>query len=263
MNVSVILPAAGRSARFGESDKLSQDLGGRPLLVRTVELLSKRDEVSQILVGAPPDDLERFRDRFAATLGFLGATVVEGGRVDRWETVRNALEHVSAEATHIAVHDAARPGASRELMDRLFETARTKSAVVPGVRIASTVKRISRTTETVRGAEEDGLADAILGDAGRVEIETTQVVETISRDDLMEIQTPQVFEADLFRRAYAQENLEGATDDASLVERLGETVHVVEGDVGNLKVTTPADLKLIRAVLGVKPPQQRPVHKQF
>ncbi|MCZ6835887.1 MAG: 2-C-methyl-D-erythritol 4-phosphate cytidylyltransferase [Planctomycetota bacterium] len=262
MNVSVIVPAAGQSTRFGESDKLIQDLGGRPLLIRTIELLSKREEVNQILVGAPPEDLEQFRERFAATLGFLGATVVEGGRVDRWETVQNALHHVSPDATHIAVHDAARPGVSMALLDRLFEAARSKAAVVPGVRINSTVKRVSSESETVRAIEEDGVADAILGEVGRVEIETLKVLETVSREDLMEIQTPQIFDADLFRRAYAQEDLSG-TDDAMLVERLGESVYVVEGDVGNLKVTTPSDLTLIRAVMGVRGPEKRPVHKQF
>jgi 2-C-methyl-D-erythritol 4-phosphate cytidylyltransferase len=90
-----------------------------------------------------------------------------------------------------------------------------------------------------------------------------RVTETVPRDGLMEIQTPQVFEADLLRRAYAQPDLRGATDDASLVERLGETVHVVEGDACNIKVTTPGDLRLVRAILGVKAPEARPVHKQF
>jgi 2-C-methyl-D-erythritol 4-phosphate cytidylyltransferase len=88
-------------------------------------------------------------------------------------------------------------------------------------------------------------------------------METIDRKHLVEIQTPQVFRADLLRRAYAADDLSGATDDASLVERLGEPVHAVDGDVRNFKVTTPADLKLMRAVMGVKPPAERPVHKRF
>lgn len=263
MNVCVIIPAAGRSARFGESDKLNQDLGGRPVLIRTVELFSKRDEVCQILVGAPPDQLESFRDRFAATLGFLGATVVEGGCVERWETVKNALAEVTEETTHIAVHDAARPGTSKSLLDRIFEAASLHAAVVPGVMIASTVKRVGEEVEWVSPEEDDGIADAILGETGRVRIEIRKVEETIDRSGLMEIQTPQIFEKELLLRAYAQDDLSGVTDDASLVERLGETVSVVRGDVGNIKVTTPQDLKLMRSILGVRPPDSRPAHKQF
>lgn len=263
MNVCVIIPAAGRSSRFGESDKLLQDIGGRPMLIRTVEIFSKRDEVDRIIVAGPPDDMDRFRERFGATLGFLGAVVVEGGRADRWETVRNALVAVPENATHIAVHDAARPGTEKALLDRIFEAAHSQPAVVPGVRINATVKRISPEVVKVEANEEDGIADSILGGAGRIEIRTRRVLETISRENLFEIQTPQVFQADLLKRAYAQDNMDGATDDASLVERLNEPVYVIEGNPGNIKITTPEDLKLMRAILGVKPPAQRPAHKQF
>ncbi|MCH7601263.1 MAG: 2-C-methyl-D-erythritol 4-phosphate cytidylyltransferase [Planctomycetes bacterium] len=263
MKVCVIIPAAGRSSRFGESDKLLQDIGGRPMLIRTVEIFSKRDEVDRIIVAGPPDDMDRFRERFGATLGFLGAVVVEGGRADRWETVRNALVAVPENATHIAVHDAARPGTDKALLDRIFEAAQSQPAVVPGVRINATVKRISPEVMKVKANEEDGIADSILGGAGRIEIRTSRVLETISRENLVEIQTPQVFKADLLKRAYAQDNMDGATDDASLVERLNEAVYVIDGNPGNIKITTPDDLKLMRAILGVKPPSQRPAHKQF
>ena len=105
--------------------------------------------------------------------------------------------------------------------------------------------------------------DGQLRVAGRSSIEACPVLETVDREGLAEIQTPQIFEADLLRRAYAQENLTGATDDAALVERLGETVHAVEGDVTNIKVTTSSDIRLVRAILGVKPPSERPAHKRF
>ena len=85
----------------------------------------------------------------------------------------------------------------------------------------------------------------------------------MDRSDLVEVQTPQIFAAALLRRAYAQDDIGGVTDDASLVERLGETVHTVPGDVTNIKVTTTGDIKLVRAILGVKAPAERPVHKRF
>jgi 2-C-methyl-D-erythritol 4-phosphate cytidylyltransferase len=263
MNVCVIIAAAGRSERFGPSQKLDQDLGGRALLLRTVELFTKRQEVRQIIVAAPPDGIDDFRAKYGPALGFHGASVVAGGVESRAETVRNALAEVSADATHVAVHDAARPAVDARLLDRLFEAARNLDAVVPAVPISSTVKRVAGDAVDLAGNEDDALADAILGDAGRPVIETRAVVETVDREGLVEVQTPQVFAVDLLRRAYGQADLAGATDDATLVERLGETVHAIEGDARNVKVTTPDDLALVRAILGVRAPAERPAHKRF
>jgi 2-C-methyl-D-erythritol 4-phosphate cytidylyltransferase len=263
MNVGVIIAAAGHGTRFGPSQKLDQDVGGRPLLLRTVELFAKRDEVRTIVVAAPPDRIDEFKSKYGPSLGFHGASITAGGREFRWETVRNALEDIPEECTHIAVHDAARPSVSKELLDRLFEAARSLPAVVPAVRITATVKRLSPETIDVAQREGDVLAEAILGEAGRPSLSASAIVETVDREGLVEVQTPQVFEAGLLRRAYAQEDLAGATDDASLVERLGEPVHAVEGDVTNVKITTPGDLKLVRALLGVRPPAERAAHKRF
>jgi len=264
VKVCAIVPAAGRSERFGRGDKLGQDLGGRPLLVRTVELLAKRDDVTSILVAGPPDEIDDFRERYGPTLGFLGASVVPGGKAARWETVQSALAHVPDDVTHVAVHDAARPAASAAMLDRLFEAASMVPAVIPGVPIQATVKRGAADARTLEPRDDDdALAEMILGDAGRVTIEARAVEETIDRRHLYAIQTPQVFELDLLRRAYAQDDLTGATDDASLVERLGGPVQIVAGDIRNIKVTTPEDLELVRAILKLKPPTERPVHKRF
>ncbi|MCH7522700.1 MAG: ketose-bisphosphate aldolase, partial [Chloroflexi bacterium] len=125
------------------------------------ETFSKRNEVNQILLGAQPEELEPFRERFAATLGFLGANVYEGGRIERWETVKKAQGHVADDITHIAVHDAARPGASKKLLDRIFEAAASLPAVVPGLEVRSTIKRVSAEVDSVGPAEDDGIADAM------------------------------------------------------------------------------------------------------
>lgn len=263
MNIGVIIPAAGRSARFGPGQKLDQDLGGRALLLRTVEIFTKRPEVTSIVVAGPPDTFDEFRDKYGPSLGFHGASVVAGGATARWETVRNALAEVPESCTHVAVHDAARPAASGELIDRVFEAAARLSAVVPGVPVSATLKRVGDESIDVANRDDDALAGAILGDAGRATIDVRKVVETMDRTGVVEIQTPQVFEAGLLRRAYEQDDLGGATDDAALVERLGETVWVVEGDVTNVKVTTPGDLKLVRSILGVGEPVERPAHKRF
>ncbi|MBM4106720.1 MAG: 2-C-methyl-D-erythritol 4-phosphate cytidylyltransferase [Phycisphaerae bacterium] len=261
MRICAIIPAAGASRRFGAGDKLAQDLGGRSLLLRTVELFTKREEVTSIVVAAPPDDLDGFREKYGAPLSFHGVRIVPGGRVERWETVKLALAAVPDDATHVAVHDAARPGASDELIDRVLQAAKVHPAVIPGLTVTSTVKRVSEAT--VSAAEDDALASAILGEAGREGTSARLVEATLPRDRLVLVQTPQVFEVDLLRRAYAEADPSGTTDDSMVVERLGERVVVVEGDPRNIKVTTPDDLAMIRSILGVRPPADRPVHKRF
>ncbi|MCE2882473.1 MAG: 2-C-methyl-D-erythritol 4-phosphate cytidylyltransferase [Planctomycetaceae bacterium] len=261
MRIGVIIAAAGRSTRFGDGDKLSQDLGGRAVLLRTVEAFTKRDEVAAIVVAGPPDDIEGFRSRFGPALGFNGARIVEGGRTERWESIRKAIAELPDDITHIAVHDGARPCIGNELLDRVFAAARVAPAVVPGVAVRDTLKRVG--SEQVSAAEDDGIADMILGDVGKSSTSGRHVVETVPRDNLFAVQTPQVFDAALLRRAYASVALEGTTDDASVVERLGEPVLVVEGDPRNIKITSADDLALVRAIMSVAPPPDRPAHLRF
>ncbi|MBM4115211.1 MAG: 2-C-methyl-D-erythritol 4-phosphate cytidylyltransferase [Phycisphaerae bacterium] len=261
MKVAVILPAAGKSVRFGLGDKLGQDLGGRPVLLRSVEAFAKRDDVAVVIVAAPEDGVDAFRDRYGVQLAFHGVKIVAGGR-ERWESVRNALALVPAECTHVAVHDAARPLVNQELIDRVFAAAGVAGAAIPGEPVSATLKRV--TEETFDASADDAIVDSILGGGGDGEpvgdgVKGRRVVETVPRERMMAIQTPQVFERSLFERAYAQQGLDGATDDASLVERLGESVLVVQGDPRNLKITTQADLALAKLMLGARLPGDRPV----
>jgi 2-C-methyl-D-erythritol 4-phosphate cytidylyltransferase len=245
--IAAVIPAAGSGSRFGE-DKLARSLGGRPVLVRAVEAMARRDEIRQIIVAGPPDDLERFKTQFGAALGFLGATIVAGGRIDRWETVAAALQHVSDECTHVAVHDAARPCPCDAMLDRLFLAAKHFEAVVPGIAVSSSLKSVD-----VQGAsivrDADAMADAILGEASDPGVRVMPVVATIDREALVMVQTPQIVKLDLLRRAFDRVDPTGCTDEASLIERLGEVVHVVEGDPLNVKITVPADWALAEAAL--------------
>ncbi len=261
MRIAVIIAAAGRSTRFGEGDKLSQDLGGRAVLLRTVEAFTKRSEVVSIVVAAPPHEIEDFRTRFGPALGFNGARIVAGGTTERWESIKNALATLPDDVTHIAVHDGARPCIGDELLDRLFAAARVAPAVIPGVPVRDTLKRVG--DEAFNAAEDDAIADLILGDVGKASTTGRRVTETVSRANLYAVQTPQVFDAALLRSAYATTALEGTTDDASVVERFGTPVLVVEGDPRNLKITTPDDLELARAIMKIAPPAGRPAHLRF
>lgn len=271
MNLAVIIPAAGASRRYldeaaalGEAgrSKLDEDLGGRPVLQRTVELFTKRPEVGLIIVTGPadPEAMAQFRLRHADKLGLLGVRLCVGGEAHRYETVRNALAEIPADAgiTHVAVHDAARPCVSEALLDRVLAAAEKHPAVIPGVDVADTLKRVD--PEPLPETDADPLA-AILGGPAKKEV-ARAVVETVDRTNLVAVQTPQVFEIGLLRRAYGQADL-SSTDDAQLVERLGERVAVVRGEATNIKITRPSDLHLARQILGLKPPQERPTHKRF
>lgn len=266
MKLAVIIPAAGASRRFGGRSKIDEDLGGRPVLQRTVELFANRAEVAVIIVAGPASGWEEFRLRHADRLGLLGIQICKGGVDHRYESVRNALTHLwEAEScapfrdcTHIAVHDGARPATPQDLIDRVVSAAGKHGAVIPGVDVPDTIKRVGPATED---REIDPL-DAILGGAGKPGTSLRPVVKTEPRDNLMLVQTPQVFRADLLKRAYAQKDLE-STDDAQLVERLGEPVHVVEGDARNIKITRPFDVELCRRILNLRGPVERETHKKF
>lgn len=247
MKVSMIIPAAGRGQRFG-ADKLSQDLDGRPVLVRTIEAFTRREEVVQIIVAGPPEHYDLFVDRFGPVLGFHGVDVVQGGTIDRWETVTRALAVVRDDVTHVGVHDAARPCVSQSMLDRVFEAAARLEAVIPGVAISSTVKEVDR-QRSQDVAATDALADAILGAETADRIEALPVTRTVPRDGLMVAQTPQLFRGDLLARVAAEGMMDGVSDDASAVERLGVDVHVVPGDPCNIKITQPEDLQLAAAIL--------------
>ncbi len=264
MKLAVIIAAGGKSTRYAQEgipgcSKLDEELGGRPVLQRTVELFCKRDDVDLIVVAGPAEGYDDFVLRHGDKLGLMGVRVCEGGKTHRWETVRNALAEIDGSFTHIAVHDAARPCTPIELIDRMFEAAQKHDAVVPGIDVYDTLKRASADAQV---DEDIDPLDAILGDAGKNNVTVRAITGSVDRAGLVAVQTPQVFEAALLRRSYEQDDL-SSTDDAGLIERLGEAVVVVEGDPRNIKITRGIDLKVAKAVLGTTGNSHRAAHKRF
>lgn len=260
MKIAVIIPAAGQSKRFhaGVStgsnppgSKIEMDLAGRPVFLRAVELFLRRPLVGQIILAVNPDELDNFRFRWGDKLTFHGVKVVPGGRQERWETVLGALSAVDSDCTHVAIHDAARPLTSAALIDRVFEAAQQHPAVIPGLPVAATLKKVQPLAQPQLQADP---LDAILGSAGKPVHALQQVMQTVDRTNLVEVQTPQIFELQLLRRAYApiaqgKHSGQGVTDDAALVEAMGQTVVVVEGEAINFKITRPEDLNLARIIV--------------
>lgn len=214
--------AAGLGARLGsERPKAFAALGGRPLLAESLERLDRSDWIDAIVVAAPPGWEEPTILLAEEVVASKVSAVVAGGAT-RTASVRVALAEVPDEALVVLVHDAARPFVGEEIVERLVgRLAEGIDGVVPGLGVHDTVRRI-----------EDGLA-----------------VETIAREGLVVIQTPQVFLADRLRAAYAAVDAD-ATDCASLVERNGGRIAVVAGDPRLLKVTTADDLALAEQLLG-------------
>lgn len=232
---AVILPAAGKSSRFtgakgqglaalgmaAPQKKPFQELKGRPVWLRALEPFLSRDDVVQRIVALSPEDLDWFKNKYRASLAFLDLELIEGG-IERADTVERALSHVRTDVDFVAVHDAARPLVAREWIDAVFRAAEKHGAAIPATPISSTLKLVA----------PDG-----------------HIVKTVPRDGLWAAQTPQVFRRQLLLDAFAQRGDFQPTDEAQLVERLGQPVHVVECSPMNLKLTSPEDFRLAQALV--------------
>lgn len=210
-----IIVAGGSGARMGASTpKQFMQLGDKPVLIRTVERFV--GIADRIVVVLPRGEAERWR-RMAAAHG-LQTDVCEGGKT-RLDSVRNALAMVAETEGVIAVHDGVRPLASRSLVERVFAAAERHGAAVPVV-------------EAIDSFRLDG--------------------EVVDRDRLRAVQTPQAFNGASLRDAYMRASgirVARFTDDASVFEMAGHTLHFVEGERTNIKITTPSDLTIAEALL--------------
>ena len=224
MNVAAIVPAAGRGERLGPGvPKALRLLGGVPMLVHAVRALARARLVDVVVVAAPPGDEAEVRG-VLDTYEVPTEVVVTTGGATRQESVRRALESLAPQVDVVLVHDAARPLAPSQLVDDVVTAvAAGAEAVVPALPVADTIKRV------------DG----------------NRVVETLRRDGLYAVQTPQGFTRELLTKAHDAAVIDeyAGTDDASLVERLGGTVTVVPGYPEAAKVTRPADLASAELVL--------------
>jgi 2-C-methyl-D-erythritol 4-phosphate cytidylyltransferase len=221
MSVWAVLAAAGRGERLGsDRPKAFARLGGRPLLAESLERLEGSDWIDQIVIAAPPDWEEPsilVAEEIAAT---KVSSAVTGG-ASRSESVRLALAEVPEDAAVVIVHDAARPLLPEDVIERvLAPLSEGWEGVVPTLPLADTVKRV----------------------------EGDRVVETLARDDLVAVQTPQAFVAEALRRAVAGD-VAAATDCSSLVEAGGGRVTWVRGDPKLLKITDAGDLALVESWL--------------
>ena len=250
-----IVPAAGRGRRMGTAKpKQFLELSGKPILFYTLETLARASFLAEILLVVPNDSAPdvasllsdhgfhgettrgplprasldgRSRPGGEGTVGVRALTcsvregrqgricVVAGG-AERQDSVFNGLQALPPDCDWVLIHDGVRPFASSELLKRTWDAALTNGAAIAALPASDTIKRVR---------------------AG-------QVVETVPREELWLVQTPQVFRREILFEAYREADRQGwvGTDDAFLVERLGLPVAVVTGERSNIKVTTPEDL---------------------
>jgi 2-C-methyl-D-erythritol 4-phosphate cytidylyltransferase len=222
-DVNVILVAGGTGRRFGGTEpKQFQPLGGRPMLVVAASRFLGLANLARMIVVVAPEAT----GRAAAMLEPLGLPLrfAAAGR-ERQHSVASGIAALDPGCSIVAVHDAARPLVALADVESCIAAARTTGAALLATPVPDTVKRAA-----------DG-----------------RIVATVPRSDLWLAQTPQIFRADILRRAHAAAPAEGAaTDDAALVERLGLPVAIVPGDPRNRKVTTPDDLVWAESVLAAE-----------
>lgn len=219
MKHTALIVAGGKGLRMGsELPKQFLPIGGKPVLMHTLEAFRRFDPEIDLILVLPEEQQDYWKqlcDRHHFTLRHL---IANGGET-RFHSVKNGLALVSGGGL-VGVHDGVRPFVSQEVIRRCYDKAATEKAVIPVVDVV----------ETVRQVTESGS-------------------RTVNRDDYKLVQTPQVFDSDLLRRAYAQDFMPFFTDDASVVEAMGVPVYLVEGNRENIKLTTPFDLKIATALL--------------
>lgn len=217
MNKYVIIVAGGRGLRMGsELPKQFLLLGGKPVLMHTIEAFYRYDADIQIVLVLPRDHQDYWKSLCSSYHFEIPHRIVDGGET-RFHSVRNGLQVIGGTGL-VGVHDGVRPFVSKEVIERCYLEAEQKQAVIPVVEVVETVRHL-------QGDESS----------------------TVPRNEYRLVQTPQVFSVPLLKKAYLQPYSPSFTDDASVVESFGEKVFLTEGNRENIKITTPFDLIIGKA----------------
>jgi 2-C-methyl-D-erythritol 4-phosphate cytidylyltransferase len=223
-NIGVIIPAGGVGKRMKSNiPKQYIELAGKPILVHVLEAMDKIKEIKQIVVAG---DLEILKSVFKNTKNLTkNINIVKAGE-KRQDSVNNAFQLMGDDIEYVLIHDAVRPLVTVENIKKVIVSASENDSAVLGVPVKSTIKKV----------DKDNF-----------------VIETPKRDELWEIQTPQVFKKDILESAYNAVWEDDVcsihyTDEAMMVELDGYKVKIVEGDYENIKITTPEDLKIAEVI---------------
>lgn len=222
--VTAIFPAAGASRRMGGGkNKIFLELGGEPILIRTLKTFSQSSRINFLIVIVSENDFDDVEELLSSTEDLKPYKVVVGGS-ERQYSIANGLKFLPDDAEIVLVHDAARPLVSLRVIDEVIDTAERFGGAIAAVPEKNTIKFI---------------------DAENF------VTYTPPRSKLVEVQTPQGFRRELLIKAYEQAAADKflGTDDSSLVERIGDRIKIVKSDYRNIKITTPEDFKIAESLI--------------
>lgn len=212
MKKYAVIVAAGSGKRMGsEIPKQFLELAGKPVLMHSIGHFREYDDKTIIIVVLPQEQIPYWKSLLERYSFRIPHIIVKGGD-KRFHSVRNGLEMVDAPGL-VAIHDGVRPLVSKETIRRCFEAAGKNGSAIPVISPADSIRMV-----------------------------TGQGSVSVNRLHVKLVQTPQVFDANLIKKAYLQEYSDDFTDDATVLERAGETVFLVEGNPENIKITNPEDL---------------------
>ena len=230
MKKYLIVVAGGKGTRMGgEMPKQFQLLCDKPVVMVTLERLHTIDPTMQLILVLPAEHIELWKE-LCKEYSFAVPLILTQGGATRFHSVQNGLAQIDdLEEAIVGVHDGVRPFVSERVLDECFREAWTHGAAIPMINLQDSLRHI---------------------------VGVNGVTEVVPRDRYRLVQTPQVFKLSLLRRAYEQRFTEGFTDDASVVEALGEQIVGVEGNNENIKLTTPFDLMIAKTLMECSKPQQ-------
>jgi 2-C-methyl-D-erythritol 4-phosphate cytidylyltransferase/2-C-methyl-D-erythritol 2,4-cyclodiphosphate synthase len=225
MKTIAIIPAGGAGKRLkSHIAKQYLLLNSLPVLVHTLRVFQKSENINEIILALPPEDLIHIRQELAGKYFLTKITHVVAGGNERQDSVRNCINAIQDKCDLVVIHDAVRPFVTEKLIKNVIDSALITGAAAAGVQVKDTIKEI----------KEDNI-----------------VVTTVPRNNLWLTQTPQAFRFELLKEAYttAYDEKFYGTDDASLVERMGKEVKMVEGFYENIKITTNEDMLIAEAFM--------------
>lgn len=212
--INAIIPAGGTSSRFGNKNKLLEKINGREVIKHTVEAF-ENSNVNDIIICANPAIIEDIQNIFKNS---KKVKIIEGGAT-RQASVFNGLKQ--CECDYVLIHDGARPMISTDLINQTIEMVKDKKALTVATKTIDTIK----------------------------EVENGKIVRTIDRSKLYNTQTPQAFDYNLIKSAHERLQGQNYTDDAGMLEALGETVYILDGSYKNIKITTQNDIEIAKIYL--------------
>lgn len=213
-SVNAIIPAGGTSSRFGKNNKLLEKINGKEVIKYTVEAF-EASNVQKIIICANVAIIDELKNIFQDS---SKVQIIEGG-ASRQESVFNGLK--ASECDYVLIHDGARPMISTDLINLAIEEVVTKKALTVATKTIDTIKEV-----------QDG-----------------KIIRTIDRAKLYNTQTPQAFQYDLIKDAHIKLYGQNFTDDAGMLEALGQTVYILNGSYKNIKITTQNDIEIAKVYL--------------